>query len=118
MLHMITSQVPGWLQAWREIELSVKPRLALLQTRRSVRRTPSSSSMSGGIDGHRVRAEFAGGGRQSRVPYLGGGRGATKGDSGKRCLGVVVLFLVLRWLAGRYHRLSCRVEGEHRIHVL
>ena len=68
MLHMIISQVPGWLQAWREIELSVKPRLALLQTRRSVRRTPSSSSMGGGIDGHRVRAEFAGGGRQSRVP--------------------------------------------------
>lgn len=57
MLHMIISQVPGWLQAWREIELSVKPRLALLQTRRSVRqqRTSSSSTMGGGADGHRVR---------------------------------------------------------------
>lgn len=58
MLHMIIGQVPGWLQAWREIELSVKPRLALLQTRRSVRqqRTPSSSSLGGGgVDGHRVR---------------------------------------------------------------
>lgn len=40
MLHMIIGQVPGWLQVWREVELFVKPRMSLLQTRRSVRQRP------------------------------------------------------------------------------
>lgn len=37
MLHMIVGQLPGWLQVWREVELAVKPRMVVLQTRRSVR---------------------------------------------------------------------------------
>ncbi|CAM9398445.1 unnamed protein product, partial [Sphacelaria rigidula] len=42
LLHMITGQVPGWLMVWREVELAVKPRMVVLQTRRSVRRTSNS----------------------------------------------------------------------------
>lgn len=52
LLHMMVGQTPGWLQVWREIELSVKPRLTLLQTRRSVRQqrgAPSSPRGSRGV---------------------------------------------------------------------
>ncbi|CAM9333451.1 unnamed protein product [Ectocarpus sp. 4 AP-2014] len=55
MLHMIITQTPGWLQVWREIELMVKPRMALLQTRRSVRHrrgSALSSRSSGTIRRH------------------------------------------------------------------
>ncbi|CAN0520209.1 unnamed protein product, partial [Ectocarpus sp. 12 AP-2014] len=48
MLHMIITQTPGWLQVWREIELTVKPRMALLQTRRSVRNRRGSALSSRG----------------------------------------------------------------------
>lgn len=55
MLHMIVGQTPGWLQAWREIEVFVKPLLALLQTRRSVRQRPAGRTLSlaqGGVFGN------------------------------------------------------------------
>ncbi|CAB1100395.1 unnamed protein product [Ectocarpus sp. CCAP 1310/34] len=48
MLHMIVTQTPGWLQVWKEIELTVKPRMALLQTRRSVRQRRGSALSSRG----------------------------------------------------------------------
>ena len=55
MLHMIIGQVPGWLQVWREIEMSVKPRLAVLQTRRSVRQRSQPVAAGVGNGGQRVR---------------------------------------------------------------
>ena len=85
MIHMIIGQMPGWLQVWKEIELAVKPRLVLLQTRRSVRQRPitppltagSGANYGGGSD--RVRRGRRSGGREGvsggrRVGGEGGGR--------------------------------------------
>lgn len=47
MLHMVTSQLPGWLQVWREVETSIKPRLTVLQCRRSVRQRAATPRVTG-----------------------------------------------------------------------
>ncbi|CAM9783591.1 unnamed protein product, partial [Scytosiphon promiscuus] len=59
LLHMMVGQTPGWLQVWREIETSVKPRLTLLQTRRSVRQQRGSPPSPHGVQGVRRGEHFA-----------------------------------------------------------